>query len=231
MSDETWRKVGGWPYEVSDLGNARRLDTKNRLKGSVTHNGYRTVTLSRDGDSKSFRVHRLVLSAFVGPPPEGCEADHINGVRDDNRLENLRWLPRGENRSRPGDDCPHAKLTEDKVAQIRRLYDASEHSQRELAELFGVHQWTIWSIVNGKTWETAEGPTQAGRAHTRGENNGRSKLNEPEVVEIRRRYQKEGDATLQSLANEYGVNNSSIWRIVHGTRWEDAPGPTIGGSK
>lgn len=40
---------------------------------------------------KTFRIHRLVLQAFVGPCPEGMEARHLNGDPSDNRLENLCW--------------------------------------------------------------------------------------------------------------------------------------------
>ena len=55
--------------------------------------GYRRVTIAR----KSHPVHRLICEAFHGICPEGCEADHINRERNDNRPENLRWVTRSEN--------------------------------------------------------------------------------------------------------------------------------------
>ena len=45
----------------------------------------------------SLRVHRLVYEAFVGPITEGFVIDHINDIKDDNRLENLQMLSVKEN--------------------------------------------------------------------------------------------------------------------------------------
>lgn len=61
------------------------------------HNGYRSVNLCKKYKGRQAFVHRLVLEAFVGPCPAGMEVLHINGVRDDNRLENLRYGTRSEN--------------------------------------------------------------------------------------------------------------------------------------
>jgi hypothetical protein len=50
-----------------------------------------SVHLGVDRKRISVSAHRLVLLAFVGPPPDGTEACHNNGIADDNRPENLRW--------------------------------------------------------------------------------------------------------------------------------------------
>lgn len=61
-------------------------------------NGYKTVMLRVGGRSTRFYVHRMILEAFVSlPPTEAHQAAHWNGVRDDNRLENLRWATPAEN--------------------------------------------------------------------------------------------------------------------------------------
>lgn len=101
MSDERWMPVPGWEdrYEVSDLGNVRSLfhGEARALKPVVT-NGYHIARLSRPGQPlKAVAVHRLVMAAFVGPCPEGQQVDHINAVRSDNRLINLRYVTRLEN--------------------------------------------------------------------------------------------------------------------------------------
>lgn len=98
---ERWLPVPGYEglYEVSDQGRVRSIDCLDRLgrrrKGRVrvlTRDGYYLkVSLSRDGKLKSFWVHALVLTAFVGPRPEGMECCHGPGGPLDNRLENLRW--------------------------------------------------------------------------------------------------------------------------------------------
>lgn len=122
---ENWLPVVGYEgiYEVSDLGRVRalpRIDAQGgnrRLRvfkpSRMDAWGHRGVTLRRDGVIRSFYVHSLVLEAFVGPRPPGMEGCHWNDVPDDNRLTNLRWGTRSENRLdivRNGND-PNARKT------------------------------------------------------------------------------------------------------------------------
>lgn len=113
MNHETWRAVEGYEgiYEVSDLGNVRSLDrlieysdgrVRNQpgvvLKQATNSTSkYKSVTLWKDNQDVHVLVHRLVLTTFVGPCPEGMECCHNNGVHGDNRLQNLRWDTHSEN--------------------------------------------------------------------------------------------------------------------------------------
>lgn len=108
---EIWKPVVGYEghYEVSNLGNVRSVDRTVVYKtGQTRHykgrtlklkpsHGYWRVELSRNSKPTCFQVHRLVLSAFVGPLPEGKEVCHNNGNPGDNRLENLRYGTKSEN--------------------------------------------------------------------------------------------------------------------------------------
>lgn len=85
-------------YQVSESGSIVRLPSKFRpnartLKPTKTANGYLRLCLR--GCHKF--VHQMVFEAFNGQIPDGMDIDHINGVRDDNRLENLRVCNRKEN--------------------------------------------------------------------------------------------------------------------------------------
>lgn len=99
---ERWRNIAGFEgqYEVSDHGRVRSLawEENHVLRPRKCLNGYLQVNL---GARVVKAVHRLVLEAFVGPCPDGYECDHINGVRDDNRLANLHWVSRSENQRNP----------------------------------------------------------------------------------------------------------------------------------
>lgn len=110
--DEQWKPVVGFEkdYEVSDQGRVRSLDriakrrdgrtmkVKGRLRKLATNaSGYLFVNMSINGNVTYRRVNRLVLESFVGPCPSGMESLHGNGIRTDNRLENLRWGTVSEN--------------------------------------------------------------------------------------------------------------------------------------
>jgi hypothetical protein len=123
--------------------------------------GRLSVKLCRDGVIHKFAVHRLVLTAFVGPCPDGMEACHFPDPSSANcRLENLRWDTKQGNMAdkvRHGTDPkgernPRAKLTREQVAEIRSRAGHGE-SRRSLARRYGVGRTTIDFIVNGGTWK------------------------------------------------------------------------------
>jgi hypothetical protein len=102
MDDEGRLPVPGYrgSYEVSDAGRVRslaRIDAsghrrKSRiLRPRPDRGGYLMVDLYRNGVQVTYKVHRLVLLAHVGPCPDGMEGCHANDQPDDNRLSNLRW--------------------------------------------------------------------------------------------------------------------------------------------
>ncbi|WP_415649087.1 NUMOD4 motif-containing HNH endonuclease [Rhodococcus pyridinivorans] len=112
-SAEIWKPVVGYEgyYEVSNKGRVRSVSRIIRLSSGGTRTvasrtlkpfgskyGHLALKLSRDGEVKNCRVHRMVLEAFVGPCPDGMEGCHNNGIADDNRLENLRWDTSSENK-------------------------------------------------------------------------------------------------------------------------------------
>lgn len=103
---EEWRDCIGYEgyYQVSSLGRIRSVDRIVTNKGSggsyflhgkmlkqaKNHKGYLYVNLWKNGSGRLLKVHRLVLSAFCGEMKK-LTCDHINGIRSDNRLANLRW--------------------------------------------------------------------------------------------------------------------------------------------
>lgn len=102
--EEKWKEVPGYEglYEISDIGRVRSIrDRVKFLKNTKTSNSYEIIGLFRDGKQKRFMVHRLVWEAFNGEIPDGLQIDHINTVRDDNRLINLRMVTPKENSNNP----------------------------------------------------------------------------------------------------------------------------------
>jgi len=97
LSGEEWMETEFPEYSVSNLGRVRNTVKGNLLYGKLTKIGYQQVCLKSAGVLNFRYVHHLVLNAFRGSRPEGKETRHLNGIRSDNRLENLAWGTRQEN--------------------------------------------------------------------------------------------------------------------------------------
>lgn len=95
---ESWKTVKGWPeYAVSNHGNVGRI-SHGLLKPRANDNGYLTVVLCARGKKKHKLVHHLVLFSFIGKRPEGYEANHKDGRKNNNCDWNLEWVTPERNR-------------------------------------------------------------------------------------------------------------------------------------
>ena len=104
MPGEVWKDIPGWEgrYQVSNKGRVKSLISGNRIrKQHKNPEGYMRITLVRGGLFPAFAVHRLVAIAFIPNPECKPVIDHINGEREDNRVENLRWTTVLENANNP----------------------------------------------------------------------------------------------------------------------------------
>lgn len=162
-TDASWRPVPEFPgYEVSSLGSVRsfRGRTPRVLRGRGQPHGYVSVSLRRNGKSYERLVHRLVAAAFLGPA-DNRWVNHLNGVKSDNRAENLEWATPSANAkhayrenlqpSRAGSGNGHAKLTEADVIEIRQKRDDGMLI-REIAAEHGVSKTAVIEVVHGRSW-------------------------------------------------------------------------------
>lgn len=80
------KEIDGYPdYLISDCGRLFSIKRNRPMFGSKDKHGYLVTGLTRNGESRQFKIHRLVLSNFLHAPNEGDEANHLNGRKDDNR--------------------------------------------------------------------------------------------------------------------------------------------------
>jgi hypothetical protein len=181
-SMENWRMIIGYEglYEVSDEGSVRRVagpDSRGRnrqqrvLRPAVDPHGYLCVALSKNAQMHTFRVHRLVAVAFLGPRPDGLEVNHKNGDKRHNAASNLEYITNEANQQHAvtnglkasGERNGAARLSRADIDAIRRLRNDGA-SRAEVARRFGIsHLDYVTRITSGKVWQSAsylppEGP-------------------------------------------------------------------------
>jgi len=92
-------------YSVSNLGNVRNDKTNKLLKKLITKRGYFVVNLYKNSKMKTMRVHKLVANAFIPNPDDKPCVDHINNIKLDNNISNLRWVTHTENNRNRSISC------------------------------------------------------------------------------------------------------------------------------
>lgn len=163
---EIWKEVKGFEdqYEISNQGNLRSKDriVKHYIEGftrnykgqpkkvRLGNDGYFKCTLKQDGKIYHFRVHRLVAEAFLINNELNKYINHKNGIKTDNRIENLKWCSASENVIHAVEiGLIKTKLKDSEALDIFN----SKLSNRKLAKEYNVDSTIIWRIKNKKAYK------------------------------------------------------------------------------
>jgi len=158
---EHFKRIKGYEnYLISDRGRVYSCKRKKFLKPGKNRYGYFYVVLCKNGISKSHTIHRLVALAFIPNVFNKRTINHIDGIKTNNYVENLEWSTHSENNQhafdnglkQKGEKHGMAKLSEDQVLEIRKLYATGDYYQKDLAKIFDVDNSLISYIVNRKNW-------------------------------------------------------------------------------
>lgn len=178
IDGEMWKPVMGFEgmYMVSNFGRIKSLPRLGKvgqkvfsriMKQANSKQKYLSVELSTNFKTKIFLCHRLVGMAFIPNPLNKPCINHINGIKTDNRVENLEWVSHKENNE-------HAKITNlvplgelhtsSKITNKDALFiSKSNMSTAQLAKKYNLSKTTVLSIKNGCTWSHLTGKQYAKR--------------------------------------------------------------------
>lgn len=162
---EEWKWIKGYEglYEISNMGRVR-THKKNRRSEFLSNkrlnaDGYVHVALRKDGKAKEFRVNRLVAFHFIGEPKDkNMTVNHINGIKTDDRVENLEWSTLKQQMRHAYDNnlkkpIRGMRAVDEKTKeQIKQLYQKGKHgrSAKALGERFGISATTVERIVGAR---------------------------------------------------------------------------------
>lgn len=175
---EEWRFVVGYEgfYEISNKGNLRALERKGIYQGRwnskskmtfrardmkicSTPTGYQYAAIKRPNEkSVKHLIHRLVMQAFIGSPSaDRFQVNHKNGIKADNRLENLEYCSASENllhlthvlKRKIGGAGGRSKLTKEQAISIL----SDNRALKEIGADYGITLQAVWLLKNKKNWK------------------------------------------------------------------------------
>jgi hypothetical protein len=171
-----WKDVKGFEgiYQVSSTGILKCLERRIKRpkkgeyisksilrKGNIGKRGYVQIPLSKNGKRYSKTMHQIVAVSFLENPNNYKEVNHINGIKHDNRVENLEWCSRSENIIHAvktgllpvtkGSERIQSKITEEQAIEIK--YSDKSIKGITFAKKYNVTNANISNIRKGVTWK------------------------------------------------------------------------------
>jgi hypothetical protein len=157
---EIWKELKCFDYPIF-VSNTGLVQSKGRgkikfINGSISH-GYKKTSIAINGKFKGIFIHRLVALAFIENPDSKPFVNHINGIKTDNRVENLEWCTMLENNihayktglkvlPKGKDDKRSKPIIQFSISgEFIREWESSRHPEREL----GFRQGCIMNCISG----------------------------------------------------------------------------------
>ena len=174
---EEWKDIPGYEgyYQVSNKGRLRSLkrvvkksDGKTQtvperyMKPKPDKKGYSIVGVSKNANKKYLKLHRVVAQSFIPNTHNKPQVNHLDGNKQNNKVENLEWSTQKENNihalreglriPQKGEEHSQAKLTAKEVILIRDIHEKGGRTQQCIADEFNVSRRLIGMIVKREVW-------------------------------------------------------------------------------
>jgi hypothetical protein len=162
--EEVWAPIKGYEglYEVSNFGEVKSLERtitprnakksyvieEQLLKPGINSTGYKTVCLCRQGKCKTFKVHALVASSFLGPKPDKQIVRHGFKGKLNNSVENLSYGTFKDNEyDKIRDNTSNHVLPTEKILEMRKIYNENQLTIYQLSKLYELDPSRVRKIV------------------------------------------------------------------------------------
>lgn len=232
---EHWKPVVGFEgyYEISNVGSVCRVKPYRNVKAyaRVTQwqwkgNGNRPyVVLSKNGEHKTLKVHKIMVDSFLGGTPEGFTVHHEDDRYTNNRISNFRFLSAIDNwrdaylsgLMTHGSKHKNAKLTEAKARELLALN--GKISLKQASKKFGISTTAVSYLWKGRNWahlQTDASVLPLRKAIPKGNELPQAILTPEKVKRIR---EQKGKADPKVLAKENGVSHWTIYNVWSGKNW------------
>ena len=162
--EEIWKDVVGFEdyFQISSFGRlfGKRSGKVLKLSNVGGYLAHTTRLNGRNSRSICLKIHKLVAEAFLTKICDSHVVNHIDGVKTNNRVENLEYVTQQENvihAFRTGLNKPKArhsdrKISDEQVELLFSMYASGSYTYRDLSHVFGIHYSTIGRILRKETY-------------------------------------------------------------------------------